>query len=134
MLFYKAFFFVKIIIIAIINLMKDFYTINFKEIIYSAEDTPIYLDLEIENAKKMGAVGFKILHGYGSHAVGGKICVILRKQLNVLKNSKKIKDFFIGSDWTLENSRCQNFLKNSNCAIYDEDLGKQNPGVTIVIL
>ena len=66
MLFYKAFFFVKIIIIVIINLMKDFYTINFKEIIYSAEDTPIYLDLEIENAKKMGAVGFKILHGYGN--------------------------------------------------------------------
>lgn len=114
--------------------MKDFYTVNFKEMVLSAEDTEIYVDMEIENAKKQKCNGFKILHGYGSHAVGGKICVILRKYLISLKNKKIISDFFIGSDWTLENVRCQNFLKSSQFAVYDEDLGRQNPGVTIVCL
>ena len=114
--------------------MKDFYTVNFKEIVYSAQDTTIYVDMEIENAKKMKAVGFKILHGYGSHHIGGKICIELRKYLIQLKKKKIIADFFIGSDWTLENSKCQSFLKKSNSAIYDEDLGKQNPGITIVCL
>ena len=114
--------------------MKDFYTVNFKEIVLSADDTEIYTNIEIENAKKQGCKGFKILHGYGSHAVGGKICIVLRKYLHVLKNKKIISDFFIGSDWTLENLKCQNFLKKSQSAMYDEDLGKQNPGVTIVCL
>ncbi|MBO4412795.1 MAG: hypothetical protein J5779_02140 [Clostridia bacterium] len=112
----------------------DFYCVNFKDLIISADDTEIYLDMEIEKAKQAKALAFKILHGYGSHGRGGKICINLRKCLLKLRNKGKIKDFFIGSEWAIENPKCFEFLKTCKFASLDEDIGKQNPGITIVVL
>ena len=112
----------------------DFYSVNFKDLIISAEDTQIFVDMEIEKAKAQKARGFKILHGYGSHGKGGKICINVRKYLLSLKNKGKIKDFFIGSEWSISSPKCFKFLKTCKFASLDEDLGHKNPGVTIVVL
>ncbi len=76
--------------------MKDFYTVNFKEIVFAAEDASIYLDMEIEKAKAQGVKGFKIIHGYGSHGRGGLICINLRQYALKLKHQKKSKAFSQG--------------------------------------
>lgn len=114
--------------------MIDFYTVNFKEIVFAAEDASIFLDMEIEKAKSQGAKGFKIIHGYGSHGQGGKICINLRKHALMLRRQKKIKSVFIGAEWAIQNSECFAFLTNCKFASLDEDLGTQNPGITIIVL
>lgn len=114
--------------------MNDFYTVNFKEIVYAGEDAGIYLDMEIEKAKAFNAKGFKIIHGYGSHGKGGVICQNLRQYATMLKRQNKIKDVFIGAQWAIENKSCFDFLTSCKFASLDEDLGKQNPGVTIIVL
>ncbi len=114
--------------------MNDFYTVNFKEIVFAAEDAGIYLDMEIEKAKAQGVKGFKIIHGYGSHGQGGKICINLRQYATRLKHQKKIKNVFTGAEWAIQNSDCFEFLTNCKFASLDEDLGKQNPGITIIVL
>ena len=114
--------------------MSKFYTVNFKEIVYSAEDTTIYLDMEIEKAKAMKAEAFKVLHGYGSHGQGGKICLELRNYAYRLKRQGKIKEVFTGGEWAIQNQNCFNFIKTCADATLDEDLGKQNPGITIIVL
>ena len=123
----KAFFYV-------ILRNMDFYSVNFKDLIISADDTEIFVNMEIEKAKALNVKGFKVLHGYGSHGKGGKICTNLRTYLIKLKNNKRIKDFIIGSEWAIQNPKCFEFLKESKSASLDEDLGKQNPGVTIILL
>ena len=114
--------------------MQDFYTINFKEIVFAAEDAGIFLDMEIERAKSAKVKGFKIIHGYGSHGQGGKICTILRNYAFALRRQHKIKDVFTGAEWAIQNENCFKFLEECKFASLDEDLGKQNPGITIIIL
>ena len=114
--------------------MQDFYVVNFKEIVFAAEDAGIYLDMEIEKAKAMKAKGFKIIHGYGSHGAGGKISINLRNYAYRLRNQHKIKEVFTGLEWAIQNESCIKFLQTSKFASLDEDLGKQNPGITIIVL
>lgn len=114
--------------------MKDFYTVNFKEIVFASEDASIYLDIEIEKAKAQGVKGFKIIHGYGSHGRGGLICINIRRHAMNLRRQKKIKNVFTGAEWGIENKSCFDFLTTCQYASLDEDLGKQNPGITIIVL
>lgn len=114
--------------------MPDFYVVNFKEVVFAAEDASIYLEMEIEKAKAMKAKGFKIIHGYGSHGAGGKISINLRQHAFKLRKENKIKDIFTGAEWAIQNKKCFKFLEGCKFASLDEDLGRQNPGITIIVL
>ena len=114
--------------------MLDFYVVNFKEVVFAAEDAAIYLEMEIDKAKAMKAKGFKIIHGYGSHGQGGKISINLRKHAFKLRKEKRIKEIFTGAEWALQNEKCIKFLEECKFASLDEDLGRQNPGITIIVL
>ena len=50
----------------------------------------------INQAKHSGIRVVKIIHGYGSSGVGGKLRIGLRQELATRKQSGKIKDFFAG--------------------------------------
>ena len=114
--------------------MPDFYVVNFKEIVFAAEDASIFLDMEIEKAQAMRAKGFKVIHGYGSHGAGGRISINLRNYAYSLRKQHKIKEVFTGAEWALQNQKCIKFLKECKFASLDEDLGRQNPGITIIAL
>ena len=108
-------------------------TINLKETGASKEDCVILMEMFLHESKQEGETAVKILHGYGSHGVGGTIYLAVREKLLFLKRQKKIKDFFGGEKWNLLDHDTINVLLNDkNCL--DEDLNKSNPGITIVIL
>ena len=114
--------------------MPDFYVVNFKEVVFAAEDASIYLDIEVEKARAMKAKGFKIIHGYGSHGAGGKISINLRQYAFKLRKEKKISEIFTGAEWAIQNEKCFRFLQQCKFASLDEDLGRQNPGITVIAL
>lgn len=109
-------------------------TVNFKELRISVEDCEAILDIEIENAKKEGLNALKILHGYGSHGVGGVLLTKTRRVLQDFKRKKKIKDFFNGDKWNLFDKSTLQILQDDKYLDLDEDLNKNNPGITIVVL
>lgn len=92
------------------------------------------LDLEIEKAKLSGVACFKVVHGYGSTGVGGKIKTRLSSVLRNKKNSGEIKDYIPGKDWSIFNEKTRMVLDKISNARNDEDLDKFNIGVTIIIV
>ena len=108
-------------------------TFNLKELGASREDSVILLEMFLDEAKLEGETVVKILHGYGSHGIGGVLFNATREKLELLKRQKKIKDFFGGGKWNLlDHETVDALLKDKNCL--DDDLNKSNPGITIVIL
>ena len=108
-------------------------TFNLKETGASKEDSVILLEMFIESAKVEKETVVKVLHGYGSHGVGGVLFSAVREKLAQLKRLGKIKDFFGGGKWNLlDRETIDALLKDKGC--FDDDLNKSNPGITIIIL
>lgn len=92
------------------------------------------LNLEIERAKSAGVFCIKVVHGYGSTGVGGKIKIKLVEELKRKKNNGDIKDFIQGKDWSIFNEKTRMVLDKVRGARNDEDLDKFNIGITIIIV
>ena len=106
-------------------------TLNLKEVA-SVKDCGPIIDLEIEQAKKEGVEVIKIIHGYGSHGVGGDMLKETRLHLSYLKRSRVIKNFFVGGQWNLFNGEVTDLLKRCKSVAGDIDLNSGNPGITVV--
>lgn len=92
------------------------------------------LDMEVEKAKSAGISCIKVVHGYGSTGVGGKIKARLTDVLERKKSSGEIKDFILGQDWSIFNEKTRGVLDKVECARSDEDLDKFNIGITVIII
>ena len=112
----------------------DYKILNLKQDAPSIEQALAIFQINLNVAKLEGVKVMKIIHGYGSHGVGGGICLELRKMLRSMKRSKEIKDYMLGNEWDIARPKCLKLLGNLNDCYDDEDLGKMNPGITIVVL
>lgn len=108
--------------------------INLKEDNASLDYALALVEIEIENAQAAGDKAIKVLHGYGSHGKGGVILVELRKFLRQMKKQKRIKDYFAGDKWSVFNKDVFSLLNQDKSMAGDEDLDRNNPGITIIVL
>ena len=77
----------------------------------------------------------KIVHGYGSTGVGGKIRTAVRQRLKSKKAAGAIKDFIPGEEFSMFNAATQNALAFYHKELTeDHDYNKSNEGMTIIIL
>lgn len=107
--------------------------VNLKEIAHVDASIAI-MEMEIENAKKDGTLLIKLIHGYGSHGQGGIILKSVREDLLYLKKRGIIKDYFNGDKWNLFEKKVINILSKDKSIVKDEDLNRNNPGITIVVV
>ena len=84
--------------------------------------------------KAGGKKAFKIIHGYGSSGVGGRIRTEVRRWLTGEKARKKIKTFIPGEDFTIFNTDTLALFSVFPEARRDKDLERGNMGVTIIVL
>ena len=89
---------------------------------------------EIERAQGEGLKVLKILHGYGSHGVGGELRIALQSTLRGLAQSGGISDCIYGENWRKGDERSWELLKRIPALKNDPDLGRGNRGITIVLL
>ena len=89
---------------------------------------------EIEACKLGGFRVLKVIHGYGSHGVGGAIKKEIITELNKLKRQNKILDFIPCEKWTPANPVRKKAIELSNELMCDDDLIFLNPGVSIVLI
>jgi len=77
----------------------------------------------------------KIIHGYGSTGVGGKIRTAVRQRLRSKRAAGSIKEFIPGEEFSMFDPATQKFL-----ALYhkeltgDHDYNRSNEGITVVFL
>ncbi len=111
--------------------MKDFLTINLKELNLPAFEAASQLEIELERARLTGINAVKVIHGYGSHGVGGAIYITVRTLAKRLEKENKIKYFLIGNDWNLQNEKTLEIIYCCQDCYNDEDLNHSNPGITV---
>lgn len=114
--------------------MNDFQVINLKEynqtVIQAIKELEIFMDL----CKKAGVKAIKVIHGYGSHGVGGAIAKAVLNFAKRQEKQKRIKFFITGNEWNMVHEKALKIIFTAKSCYGDEDLNKSNPGITIIML
>ena len=90
--------------------------------------------VEVEAYKKGGYKVMKVIHGYGSHGVGGAIRLAFLKKCQDLKNRKIIEDFTCCDKWTDKNAVKKIAINYCPDLLADSELYHINSGCSIIIL
>jgi hypothetical protein len=67
----------------------------------TADEAIRRLTFELHHSKATGVKVLKIIHGYGSSGVGGKIRIEARRYLEGLKRRGQIKDYLTGEQFSI---------------------------------
>ena len=109
-------------------------TINLEDGMPTVEQAQRRLTGELGRARGSGAKAVKLIHGYGSTGVGGKLRIGIRQFLGTKKRQNTIRLFVSGEDWDIFHADSRQLLEQCPELSRDRDLGRGNPGITIVLL
>ena len=90
--------------------------------------------VEVDAYKKGGYKVMKVIHGYGSHGVGGVIKNAFLKKCEELKCRGIIYDYVCCDKWTDKNTVKKIAINYCPDLLADAELYHLNPGCSIVIL
>ena len=110
------------------------HTINIKDNHPPADTAVARMLIEIEAAKFGGIYAIKVIHGYGSHNVGGVIKKQCHLTLNTLKKTGKITDYIKGESLSPNHKQYNKLKDYVPEIIIDPDFTFRNSGITIVII
>lgn len=109
-------------------------TINLEQGMPTVEQANHRLPGELIRARAQGAKAIKLIHGYGSSGVGGKLRVGIRAALADLKRRGKIKEAVPGENWSIFDEGARRILDLYPDLSRDRDFERGNAGITIVLL
>ena len=107
---------------------------NVKATMPAVEEARRLLLDELASARAGGAGVVKVIHGYGSSGVGGKLRGAVRRSLALRRKEGAIKNFIAGEDWSLFNEEARSLCDRFPALRDDPDYSRENPGITIVEL
>ena len=92
------------------------------------------LDRELALARQEKCTLLKLIHGYGSSGAGGDIRIAAQRRLVEMAGRGEIRGCIFGEHWAKSDEQAWALLKAHPELKQDPDLGKRNPGITIVVL
>ncbi|HEV3510204.1 MAG TPA: hypothetical protein VGS05_00780 [Candidatus Sulfotelmatobacter sp.] len=92
------------------------------------------LDQEIAFARREKHVLLKVIHGYGSTGAGGDIRIAVQRRLQELAEAGQIRRCIFGESWSKADPDTWRLLQAQGELKSDPDLGRNNLGITIVVL
>jgi hypothetical protein len=92
------------------------------------------LDQEIAIARRENQLCLKVVHGYGSTGAGGDIRIAVQRRLQELAEAGQIRGCIFGENWSKANEDTWRLLQAQGELKRDPDLGRNNLGITIVVL
>ena len=107
---------------------------NLKSDMPSVHEALQRLERELALARREGDLLIKIIHGYGSTGAGGNIRIAVQRRLRELADSGQIRGCIFGEDWSRSDETTWRLLQAHGELKSDPDLGKRNPGFTVVLL
>ncbi len=108
--------------------------LNLEDGFPSVEQARTRLRSEIGVAQSRGLKLLKIIHGYGSHGVGGDLRIALQSTLRTMARTGEIRDCIYGENWRKSDDRSWALLKQVPELKSDSDLGRGNRGITLILL
>jgi hypothetical protein len=109
-------------------------TINLEEGHPTVNVGLLRLDRALSAARAQGVPLLKLILGYGSSGVGGRLREEVWKALDRFKRNGFISDFIPGEDFRLSNEASWALVKRDKAIKEDRDFGRVNRGITIVVL
>lgn len=109
-------------------------TVNLKHDLPGVEEALSRLENEIAIAQKQGIAVLKVVHGYGSSGVGGDIRMAVQARLRQMAEGGRIGGYIFGENWSKSDDATWRLLQRRAELKQDRDLGRGNPGFTVVIL
>ena len=89
---------------------------------------------QLRLARTQSYTAVKVIHGYGSHGVGGELRVALQAVLARMVQSGEVGAFVAGEDWRISNETTWRLVQKHRELSQDPDLGRGNRGISIVVL
>lgn len=114
--------------------MKAIPTVNLKSDRPTVQEALNRLEHELSSARQRGHSILKIIHGYGSSGVGGDIRIAVQLRLRELAASGTIGACVFGEEWSKSSETVWKLLRERPELKSDPDLGRNNLGITIVLL
>ena len=109
-------------------------TINLKEGMPLVREAVARLQRELRLARSEGLPLVKIVHGYGSTGKGGEIRLAVQAELTRALQRGELRGVIFGEEWRISNEACWHLLKRWPELKQDKDLGRENLGITVVML
>jgi len=109
-------------------------TINLEEGRPTVNVGLLRLDHALAAARTARVPVLKLIHGYGSSGVGGRLREEVWQALTRHKRDGLISEFIPGEDFRLSNQTSWELLKRDKAIKEDRDFGRANRGITIVVL
>lgn len=108
--------------------------VNLEEGLPTVERARLRMEHELEAARQERFTAVKLIHGYGSTGAGGALRLELQKDLRRAARSGSIKAFVAGENWRISDEISWDLLKKFPEWKQDSDLGKNNRGISLVLL
>jgi len=108
--------------------------VNLKSDMPSVQEALQRLEREIAVARKEKILLLKVIHGYGSSGVGGDIRLAVQRRLCELAGAGQIWGCIFGEKWGKSDEVTWRLLQKQPELKNDPHLGRQNRGITIVVL
>ncbi len=108
--------------------------VNLKSGMPTVDEARSRLNTEIDKAKQRGDHVLKLIHGYGSSGVGGKLRDAIRSSLRRRRKEGKIRSFVAGEKWNVFDEVTNQILEECPQLAKDSDLNSYNEGITIVLM
>lgn len=109
-------------------------SVNIEEGRPTVEEARQRLERELSVARAQKVTALRVIHGYGSSGVGGALRVAIQLRLRELQQSGEIREVIYGEDWRIANEASWKWLGRYPEWKKDNDLGRGNKGISIVIL
>jgi len=113
---------------------KPLETLNIKDTMPSAEAAWAHCQGAIDGARVRGIRILKVVHGYGSSGVGGKIRRRVRAGAAKLLEAGKLGGLVFGEDWGPFSATARGWVDAYPALRNDADYGKGNEGITLIQL
>ena len=110
------------------------YTINLELGMPTADTAIRILEGALARARAGQYKTVKIIHGYGSSGVGGRIKTQVGKHLTNAQKNGKIKAWCMGEEFDAFNSATQKMLSADYSLTKDRDYTRCNHGISMVLL
>jgi len=89
---------------------------------------------QLRLARQQNFAAVKVIHGYGSHGVGGELRTAIQGMLARMRESRDIAGFVAGEDWRISDETTWRLIRKHRELKQDRDLGRCNKGISIVVL
>ena len=108
--------------------------VNLEDGMPTVEQARLRMQYELQSARRAGYKAVKLIHGYGSTGAGGALRLELQKDLRKAVQDGAIRASIPGENWRVSDETAWALLKRFPEWKKDSDLGRNNQGVSVVVL